>query len=100
MLPSKDDSFPDVVRRSRVYANDWHAPLLARKAEGGVEVAALDGTVGEDVRLPVCVLGGPRLVRAPDAVQPARLDVSAVACSGVVARSGWWDRVDQWLGDV
>ena len=99
MLPGKFDSFLDVARRSGVDADDWHAPLLTRKAKGGVEVAGLDRPVGKDVRLSVGVLGGSRLVRSPDAIEPTRADVGAVACGGVVARSGWWDRVNQWLRD-
>ena len=97
MLPSKDDSFPDVVRRSRVDADDRHAPLLTRKAERSVEVAALDRPVRKDVCLPVGVFGGPRLIRTPETVEPARLDVGAATCSGVVTRGGWWDWVYQWL---
>ena len=99
MLPSKNDSFLDVIRSSGVDANYGHTPLLARKAECGVEVAALDRAIGEGVCLPIGDLGGPGLVRAPEAVQPARKDVGAVACSRVVAWSRWWNGVDQRLGD-
>ena len=99
MLPGKDDGFPDVVRRSRVDADDRHVPLLTRKAERSVEVAALDRPIRIDIRLPVGVFGGPRLIGTPDTIEPARLDVSAVTCGRVVARSGRWDRVDQWLRD-
>ena len=99
VVPGEFDSFLDVVRRSSIDTNDWHAPLLTRKAEGGVEVAGLDRAVGKHVCLPVGVLSGPRLVRSPQAVEPASADVGAVTRGGVVARSGWRDRMDQRLRD-
>ena len=99
MLASKDDGFLDVIRRSRVDANYWHAPSLTRNAKRGVEVAALDRAVGEGVRLPVGDFRGPGLIRAPDVIVPAREDISTVARSRVIAWSGWWERVDQRLGD-
>ena len=70
MLPSELDSFLDVPRSSGIDADYWHAPLLARNAERGVEVAGLDRAIGGHVRLPVGVFRGPRLIRPPDAVQP------------------------------
>ena len=100
MLPSELDSFLDVPWRSGIDADYRHAPLLARNAERSVEVAGLDCAVGRDVRLPVGVFGGPRLIRPPDTVQPTGEDVGAVACGRVVARSGRRDRVDQWLREV
>ena len=99
VLPGKFDGFLDVFRRPRVDSNDRHAPLSARNPERGVEIAALDRPVGKCVRLPVGVLSSPGLIRAPDTVVPAGKDISAVSCSRVVARSGWRDRVDQWLRD-
>ena len=99
VVPGELDSFLDVVRRSGIDADDWHAPLLTRKAEGGVEVAGLDRAVGKNICLPVGVLGGPRLVRSPHAVEPASADVGAVTRGRVVARSGWRDGMDQRLRD-
>ena len=99
MLPDKLDSFLDVGRRSCVDADYWYAPLLTRNAEGSVEVTALDRPVGKGVRFPVGEFGSARLIRSPDAVVPASEDIGAVSCGRVVARSGWWDGMDQWLGD-
>ena len=98
MLPSKTDSFSDVVWGSGVNADYRHTPLLARITEGSVEVTGLDRAVGEGVRFPIGVFSGPGVVRAPDAVVPASEDVGAVPCAGrVVAWGGWRDRVDQRL---
>ena len=99
VLPSKSDSFLDVFWRSGVDSDDRHAPLSARNAERGVEIAALDGPVGKGPRLPVGVFSGPGLVRTPGGVVPSSKDIGAVSCCGVVARSGWRDRVDQRLRD-
>ena len=86
-------------RGSGVDADYRDAALLTRNAEGSVEVASLDRPVGEDVRLPIGVFGSTGLIGPPDAVVPASEGVSAVSCRRGVARSGWWDRVDQRLGD-
>ena len=79
MLHSKFYSFLDVFRCSSIDADDWDAPLLAWKAEGSVEIASLDGPIGEGVGLPVGVIGGPRLIRTPDTVEPPRADIRAVS---------------------
>jgi len=99
VLPGKSDSFLDVFRRSGVDSDDRHAPLSARNAERGVDIAALDRPVGKGPRLPVGVFSGPGLVRTPGGVVPASKDISTVSCGRVVARSGWRDRMDQWLRD-
>ena len=99
MLPGKFDGFLDVFRRPRVDSDDRHAPLSTRNAERGVEIAALNRPVGKCVRLPVGVLSSPGLIRTPDTIVPASEDIGAVACSRVIARSGWWDWVDQRLRD-
>ena len=99
MLPNKLDSFLDVGRRSCVDADYRYAPLLTRNAEGSVEVTALDRPVGKGVRFPVGVFGSARVIRSPDTVVPASEDIGAVSCGGVVARSGWWDGMDQRLRD-
>ena len=99
VLLDKLDSFLDVGWRSCIDADYRHAPLLTRNPEGSVEVAALDRPVGKGVRFPVGVFGGARVIRSPDAVVPASEDIGAVSCSGVVARSGWWDGMDQRLRD-
>ena len=100
VVPSEYDSFLDVLRRSSIDADYWHAPLLTRNAERNVEVTALDRPVGKCVRLVVGVFGSTRLIRTPDAVVPARDDISAVSCGRVVARGGRWDRADQRLRDL
>ena len=99
VLRGKFDSFLDISGRSRVDPDYRHVPLLARDAEGGVEVAALDGPVGKRVGLVVGVFGGTGLIRAPDAVVPAGEDVGAATGGRVVARGGGRDRMDQRLGD-
>ena len=99
MLPGEFDSLLDVFRRSGVDSDDRHAPLSARNAERGVEIAAVDRPVGKGPRLPVGVLSSSGLISTPGAVVPASTDISAVTCGRVVARSGWRDRVDQWLRD-
>ena len=99
MLRSKFDSFLDVSWRSGVDPDYWHVPLLARDAERGVEVAALDRSVGKSVRLKVGVFGSTRLTRTPDTAVPASEDISAVTGGRVVARGGRWDGVDQRLRD-
>jgi len=73
----------------------WHAPLLTRDAERGVEVAALDRPVGKSVRLKVGVLGGTRLIGTPDTVVPASEDVGTVTGGRAIARGGRRDRMDQ-----
>ena len=97
VLSGEFDSFLDVLCSSRVDSDHWHAPLLTRNPERGVEVAALDRPVGECVRLVVGKFGGARLIRTPGTVGPASDDVSAVSCGRVIARGGRWDGVDQWL---
>jgi len=99
VLPGESDSFLDVLRRSGIDTDYWHAPLLTRNPECGVEVTALDRPVWKCVRLVVGVFGSARLIRAPDTVVPVSGDIGTVSCSRVVARSGRWDGVDQWLGD-
>jgi hypothetical protein len=99
VIPGKPDSLLDVLWRSGIDANYWHVPLLTRNAEGGVEVATLDGPIGEGVRLVVGVLCSTRLIRTPDAVVPTSEDIGAVPCSKVVARGGRRDRTDEWLRD-
>ena len=99
MLCGKFDGFLDVSWRSGVDPDYWHVPLLARDAERGVEVAALDRPVWKSVRLVVGVFGSAGLIGTPDAVVPARENISAVTGGRVVARSGRWDRMDQWLRD-
>jgi len=99
VLPGKFDGFLDVFWRLGVDSNDRYAPLSARNPERGVEITAVDRPFGKGVRLPVSVFSSPGLVRTPDTIVPASDDISAVSCSRVVARSGWRDRVDQWLRD-
>ena len=99
MLPGKFDGFLDVFRCPCVDSNDRHTPLSARNTERGVEIASLDRPVGKCVRLPVGVLSGSGLIRAPYAVVPASEDIGAVSCGRVIARNGWWDRADQRLRD-
>ena len=99
MLASKDDGFLDVIRRSSVDADYWHAPLSTRNPEGGVEVASLDRPIGKGVCPPVDDFCCTRLIGTPDAVVPAIDDVSAVSCGGVVAGGGWRDWMDQRLRD-
>ena len=99
VLPGESDSFLDVLCSSRVDSDYWHASLLTRNPERGVEVAALDRPVGECVRLVVGEYVGARLIRTPYIVRPASDDVSTVSCGRVIARGGRWDGVDQWLRD-
>ena len=99
MLAGEFDRFLDVFRRPGVDSDDRHAPLSARNAERGVEIAALNRPVGKGVRLPVGELSSPGLTRTPGAVAPASKDISAVPRGRVVARSGWRDWMDQWLRD-
>jgi len=99
VLPGESDSFLDVLRSSRVDSDYWHASLLTRNPERGVEVAALDRPVGKCVRLEVGEFSGARLIRTPGTVGPASDDLSTVSCGRVVARGGRWDRADQWLRD-
>jgi hypothetical protein len=97
VISSKPDSLLDVLWRSGIDANHWHVPLLTRNAEGGVEVATLDGPIGEGVRLVVGELGSARLIGTPDAVVPTGKDIGTAPCGGVVTRGGRRDRVDEWL---
>ena len=99
MAPCESDSFLDVLRSSRIDADYWHAPLLTRNPECGVEVATLDRPVGEGVCLEVGVFGSTGLIRAPDTVVPVSDDIGTVSCGRVIARGGRWDGVDQWLRD-
>ena len=99
MAPGKSDSFMDVLWCSGIDTDYWHASLLTRNPERGVEVAALDRPVGKCVRLVVGGFGGARLIRAPDTVGPASNDISTVSCGGVIARGGRWDGADQRLRD-
>ena len=99
VLLGESDSFLDVLWSSRVDTDYWHASLLTRNPERGVEVAALDRPVGKCVRLVVGEFGGARLIRTPDTVVPASDDVSTVSCGRVVARSGRWVGADQRLRD-
>ena len=99
MAPCKLDGFLDVARRPSINADYRHIPLLTREPERGVEVAALDGPIGKGVRLVVCVLSGTRLIRTPDTIEPASVDISAVSCGRVVARCGRRDGVDERLRD-
>jgi len=95
----ESDSFLDVFRRSGVNADYWHVPLFTWNAERGVEVAALDRSVGKCVCLIIGVFGSARLIGTPDTAVPVSGDISTVSCSRVVARSGGWDGADQWLGE-
>jgi len=97
VAPGESDSFLNVLRRSGIDADYWHAPLLTRNPECGVEVATLDRPVGEGVCFVVAVLSSARLIGAPDTGIPASEDIGTVSCGRVVARSGRWDGVDQWL---
>ena len=99
VLPGESDSFLDVFRGSGIDSDYWHAPLSTRNPERGVEVTALDRPVGKGVCLVVGEFCSTRLIGAPDTVGPPGEDVSTVSCGRVVARSGRWDRVDQWLRD-
>ena len=99
MLPGKFDSFLDVTRCSCIDTDYRHAPLLTREAEGGVEITALDRSVGKGVRLEIGVLGSTRMIRTPDSVVPVGLGIGAVSCGRIVTRSGRRDRMDQWLRD-
>jgi len=99
VLPSESNSFLDVLRRSGIDPDYWHAPLSTRNPERGVEVAALDRPVGKGVCLVVGEFCSTRLIRAPDTVGPPGEDISTVSCSRVVARGGRWDGADQWLRD-
>jgi len=97
VAPGKSDSFMDVLWCSGIDTDYWHASLLTRNPERGVEVATLDRPVGEGVCLIVGEFGSTRLIRAPEAVGPASDDISTVSCGRVVARGGGWDGADQWL---
>ena len=99
VLPGESDSFLDVLRGSGIDSDYWHAPLLTRNPEGGVEVTALDRPVGKGVSLVVGEFCSTRLIGAPDTVGPPGEDVSTFSCGRVVTRSGRWDGVDQWLRD-
>ena len=99
VLPGESDSFLDVLRGSGIDSDYWHAPLLTRNPEGGVEVTALDRPVGKGVCLVVGEFCSTRLIRAPDTFGPPSKDIITVSCSRVVARSGRWDGVDQRLRD-
>jgi len=99
VVRGKFDSFLDIARRSGVDPDYWHVSLLARDAERGVEVAALDRPVRKGVRLVVCVFGSARLIGTPDTVVPAGENIRTVAGGRVVARCGGWDGMDQWLRD-
>ena len=99
VFPGESDSFLDVLLGSGIDPDYWHAPLSTRNPEGGVEVTALDRPVGKGVCLVVGEFCSTRLIRAPDTVGPISEDVSTVSCGRVVARSGRWDGVDQWLRD-
>jgi len=99
MFPGKSDSFLDVTRRPGVDADYWDAPLLTRNPKGCVEVAPMDCPVGKGVRLPVGEFCSTRLSRTPDPIVPASDGFGTVSCGGVVARGGWWYRVDEWLRD-
>ena len=59
----------------------------------------MDRPVGKGVRLVVGVFGSTRLIRTPNSVVPASLDIGAVSCGMVVAWGGRWDRMDQGLGN-
>jgi hypothetical protein len=99
VIPDKSDGFLDILWRPGVNADDWHVPLLTRNAERGIEVTALDGSVGKGVRLVVGVFGSARLIRTPDTIVPTSEDISTVPCGRVVARGGRRNGVDQWLRD-
>ena len=99
VLPCKFDSFLDIFRRSCLDTDYRHVPLSTRKAEGGVEITALDRPVGKGVRLVVCMLSSTRLIGTPDSVEPASLNIGTVPCGRVVAWGGRWGRMDQGLGD-
>ena len=76
VLRGKFDSFLNISWGSRVDPDYWHVPLLARDAEGGVEVAALDGPV----RKRVGVFCGAGLIGAQTPLyQPARTSVQLPA---------------------
>ena len=57
VTPRKFYSFLDITGRSSIDADYGHAPLLTRKTERGIKVAALDRAIGKGVRLPVGVFG-------------------------------------------
>ena len=78
MIAGELDGFLDVRRRPSIHADDRHAPLLTREAKRGVEITALDSAIRECVRLPVGVFSGARLIRTPDTVEPASLNLCAV----------------------
>ena len=99
VLLGESDSFLDVLWSSRVDTDHWHASLLTRNPERGVEVAALDRPVGKCVRLVVGEFGSAGLIRTPDTIVPASDDISTVSCSRVVARSGRRVGADQRLRD-
>ena len=99
MAPCEFDGFLDVAWCSSIDTDYGDIPLLTRESERGVEVAALDGPVGERVCLVVGVFGGTRLIGTPGAVEPICADIGAVPCSRVVTRCGRWDGVDERLGD-
>ena len=99
MIPCERDSFLDVIWRPSIDTDYQHIPLLTRESERGVEVAASDGPVGKDVRLEVGVFRGTRLIRTPDTVKPARVDISAMSGGRVVARCGRWYRLGERLRD-
>jgi len=97
VVPSKSDSFLDVLRRSGVDADYWHVPLFTRNPERDVEVAALDCPVLKGVSFVVGEFGSTRLIRTPGTVVPVSEDIGTVPCGQVVARSGRWNGADQWL---
>ena len=99
VAPREFDGFLNVTWRSSIDTNYGHIPLLTRGPKCGVEVAALDGSIGKRVRLVVGMLGGTRLVRAPDAVEPISADIGAASRGRVVARCSRWNGMDERLGD-
>ena len=97
VISGESDGSLDVFRRSGVDADYWHAPLLTRNPERGVEVAALYRPVGKGVCLVVGEFCSTRFIGTPDTVLPVSEDIGTVSCSRVVARGGRWDGMDQRL---
>lgn len=78
----------------------WHVALLAWNAESSVEIAGLGRPIRKRVGLPVGEFSSSRVIRMPGIVGPARTDIRAVSRGRVVAGSGRWGRIDQWLRNL
>ena len=100
MLSCEFDSSLHVLWPSSIDPDDRHISLQARNAQRDVKIASLNRPVGEGMSFPIGVLSRPRLVRAPDTVEPASLNIRATSCSRVAARRGWRHWIDDGLRDL